>query len=166
MRFGLHTHLVEEVIEYARNGELFVGPYRGDTSSMLIETDFAKAQERAWTQHPDGDYAIWSDLKEGVKSEVLEKRYQLVGFDAIDNELIKLADELGGILKKRLRRGPYEDLTDEVLADFYDCAYKRAVFGSEPHFFETLYACYRAGGWPCGWKGDYPTGTLVVYLWS
>jgi|SRR5581483_430988 len=164
MRFGPHTPLVEEVIDYARNGELFVGPYRGDTSAVLIEADFAKAKERAWTQDPENDNAIWADLRGLVMSKVRGQRNKLVGFDAASKELPKLGDELSAIFKKRLIRGPYDEILDDIASDFYHCAYKRAVFGSGPHFFETLYECYRAGAWPCGWKGEYPAGTLVVYL--
>lgn len=164
MRFGPHTDLVEEVIDYARTGRLFTSPYRGDTDAVLIEGDFAKAQERSWTQDPEDDYAIWSDLREIVMSKVRGQRNKLSGFNAVGQELPKLGDELSAIFKKRLVRGPYDAIMDEVASDFYRCAYKRAVLGDQSHFFETLYECYRAGGWPCGWKGEYPEGKLVVYL--
>lgn len=163
MRFGPHTHLVDEVIDYARNGDLFICSYRSDTNVVLIETDFTKALERARTQDPESDYAIWADLGELLMSKVRGQCNKLVGFEAASKELPKLGDELGSIFKKRLGRGPYDEIMDEVASDFYRCAYKRAVLGGEPHFFETLYECYRAGGWPCGWKGNYPVGTLVVY---
>jgi hypothetical protein len=164
MRFGPHTPLIEEIIDYARNGELFVGPYRGDSSSVQIEHDFAKAQELAWTQDPESDYAIWADLNALVMSKVRGHRNKIIDFEAMSKELSKLGDELGLIFKKRLSRGPYDAIVDQVASDFYHCAYKRAVFGIESHFFETLYECYCAGGWPCGWKGEYPAGTLVIYL--
>lgn len=164
MRFGPHTQLVEEVIDYARNGELFVGAYRGDKNVVLIETDFSKAQERAWTQDPDNDDMIWSDLRGLLMSKVRGQRSKLANPEIGSKELPKLGDELNAIFKKRLSQTAYDAIMDEVASDFYHCAYKRAVLGNEPHFFETLYESYRAGGWPCGWKGEYPAGMLVLYL--
>jgi hypothetical protein len=35
MRFGPNTYLVEEIANYARNGDLFVSPFRGD----VVEAD-------------------------------------------------------------------------------------------------------------------------------
>jgi hypothetical protein len=163
MRFGPHTPLVEEVIDYANTGDLFVRPYGGDSSRVLVETNFARARERAWTQDPESDFAIWTDLREMVMSKVRGQRHEIAGFDAASKELRKLVDELSAIFKKRLKRGPYDEILDDVASDFYNCAYKRAVLGNVPHLFETLYECYRAGGWPCGWRGQYPDGVLVVY---
>ena len=31
------------------------------------------------------------------------------------------------------------------------------------HFFNNLLQVYLAGGWPCGWEGEYPEGRLVVF---
>ena len=53
---GPYTPLIEEVVDYARNEELFVCPYRGNRNSVLVETDFVKAQEFAWTQDPESGW--------------------------------------------------------------------------------------------------------------
>lgn len=165
MRFGIHTHLVDEIIEYARDSEIFVhhahSPILG---SCAIEPDFVAAQERARTQDPEDDYAIWADLCSLEMSKVRGLRTSVPGFDAVSLELPKLGDEFSVIFKTRLGHGPYDAIRDKVASDFYHFAYKRAVLGDVPHFFETLLDIYRAGGWPCGWKGSYPAGRLVVYV--
>lgn len=161
MRFGPQTNLVEEVIEYAARGDLFIGPYRGDACAIFVERDFPKALELARTQNPQDGYAIWTDLNEIVMSKVYGQQDDLD--DLVNEELFRLGDELGAIFRKRLGRGPYAEIVDEVASDFYHCAYKRAILGGSPHFSERLYECYRDGGWPCGWKGEYPAGLLVVY---
>lgn len=161
MRFGKNTYLVEEVIDFARNGAILVGPYR--SRGVLIEADFSIALERARTQNPEDGYAIWTDLIGLTVSKVRPQLRKLADFDVLSKELPKLGDEFGVILKKRLGRSSYDEIIDEVASDLYHCAYKRAVLGDEPHFFDKLLECYRAGGWPCGWKGDYPSGQLIVY---
>lgn len=30
-------------------------------------------------------------------------------------------------------------------------------------FLEELFSLYRTGGWPCGYKGEYPHGQFIVY---
>lgn len=163
MRFGQHTRLVEEVIDFARYGNILVGPYRGNASDVMVETSFLSAMELARTQDPVEGYAVWGDLISLVMSKVRAQRSRLVDTNLVNEELPRLGDELHAIVKSRLGRGPQDEIMDEVSSDLYHCAYKRAVLGDAPHFFETLYQCYIAGGWPCGWKGEYPAGTLVVY---
>ena len=33
----------------------------------------------------------------------------------------------------------------------------------ENQFINNLLQVYLAGGWPCGWEGEYPKGRLVVF---
>lgn len=160
MRFGPNTPLIYEVIAYATAGRVIAGAYSGDKS--VIETDLDKAKERAWTQDPNEGEEIWADLRAQQKAQVLKKRYTFVGFDAADRELVKLSDELRIILSDRLH-GQLADLLDDVASDLYYIAWKRAVLGTETEFFETVFEAYKAGGWPCGWRGSYPTGSLIVF---
>lgn len=164
MRFGNYTPLVEEIVDYARTGDLFMGPYLADRTSAIVETSFTKSIELARTQDPEMGYEIWTDLNERLMSKVRGYGVKTSGFNEIRKELPRLGDELASILKKRLRLSPFEEIVDEVASDFYHCAYKRAIIGGAPDFFETVFCCYRAGGWPCGWRGEYPDGLLVVYL--
>ena len=73
MRFGPNTYLVEEIANYARNGDLFVSPFRGDANTVFIERDFVKALERARTQEPETDDAIWTDLNE-LMMDILSRK--------------------------------------------------------------------------------------------
>jgi hypothetical protein len=66
---------------------------------------------------------------------------------------------------KRKLNASHGNLLDDVVGDLYNSAFNRCVRGrNKSSFFEKLLAVYRAGGWPCGWDGDYPSGRLAVYL--
>ena len=40
---------------------------------------------------------------------------------------------------------------------------KRFSSNAEPYFFNELLEIYKAGHLPCGWKGSYPEGTILIY---
>ncbi|MFV5516523.1 hypothetical protein [Acinetobacter gerneri] len=55
---------------------------------------------------------------------------------------------------------PY--LLDSIYSDF-----TKIVFNDytklNNQFFNNLLQVYLAGGWPCGWEGQYPKGKLVIF---
>jgi len=93
---------------------------------------------------------------------VLRARYELPDLDAVDNELGNLVDILGAVVLRRLR-GTFREIVDDVAGDLYNCAYRRAVLGYKEGLFEEIFDAYKSGGWPCGWKGNFPEGALVVF---
>ena len=44
------------------------------------------------------------------------------------------------------------------------CAPNRLVNGKVDNFYEKVFKVYKMGGWPCGWKGEYMEGKMIVYL--
>lgn len=51
------------------------------------------------------------------------------------------------------------------MVDLRNCAYNRAINGKSENFYEYIFKIYLAGGFPCGWKGDYPdSGVIIAYL--
>lgn len=44
------------------------------------------------------------------------------------------------------------------------CALNRLVNGKTDNFYEKIFEVYKQGGWPCGWKGTYPIGEIIVYV--
>ena len=40
---------------------------------------------------------------------------------------------------------------------------KRFSPNDEPHFYNELLEIYKAGQFPCGWRGSYPEGTVLIY---
>lgn len=163
MKFGNNTNLVEEVIEFVEIGELLNGLYKGPFEDIIVEKDFDKALEIAWSQDLPDSHLPWSDLREAKMGEVMEVRYSLSDFNETDAALGKLVDQFGDILSNRLK-GKHKELLDEVVGDMYNAAYSRAVNGISDNLLEQIFTIYKNGGWPCGFKGDYPDGNLIVYL--
>jgi hypothetical protein len=51
---------------------------------------------------------------------------------------------------------------DDLRLDLVEYAVARA-FGRES-VFTRIFPVYRAGALPCGWRGRYPEGTLLVHV--
>ena len=49
----------------------------------------------------------------------------------------------------------------DILAAMMENAYMNSNHGS--YFFLELLTVYEAGHFPCGWRGEWPQGSLVVY---
>jgi hypothetical protein len=50
-----------------------------------------------------------------------------------------------------------------VFEDFYRFLIYKTLFGELDAFHQKLYNVYADGGIPCGWKGEFPDGNLLVY---
>ena len=142
MKFGNNTSLVEEVINFVESGELFSGLYNNSLEGVIVEDDFEKAKEFAWSQDLPDCPLTWSDVREQEMSEVIGVRYSLSDFGEVDAALGGLVDQFGDVLFKRLK-GDYEDLVDEVIGDMYNAAYCRAVNGVTENLLEKLFVVYK-----------------------
>ena len=161
MSFGEHTGLVEEVIAFAK-GDGLLG--RGDPAagSWEVIRSLDEAKRLAW-ETPIGDQEfLWTDLREQQMAEVRGATYGKSGFSAVKDALSGNLRTLTQLVERRLDE-QHEDLVDDVVGDLNNCAFNRAANGANG-FYEQLFAAYRAGGWPCGWAGTFPSGRLVVYF--
>lgn len=113
-------------------------------------------------------YVGWSEFRDCVeprpvgalKSNIHKLTYKEC-YDAI-REIQSLGIDL---LTKRGwedKTGPLLDVAEEAYEDMYDMgAY--LISGDKSLFGHRLYEAYSAGGWPCGWSGEYPEGSMIVY---
>jgi hypothetical protein len=162
MKYGQNSNLVEEVIKFVETGKFFSEPYHGALENVVLEKDLELAKECAWSQEDANSPLTWSDLREQEMAEVMGQRYSLSDFDEADEELGGLIDEFGSVLQERLS-GEFLELIDDIVGDLYNVAYCRSVNGVTNGLLEKIYQAYLNGGWPCGWRGNFPKGELIVY---
>lgn len=162
MKYGKNTYLVEEVLSFAEKGALLEGVSGGGLGDSLLVRDLNEAKSFAWSQNLPSGQLPWVDLREREMRNILKTRYELPDFDAIDDDLGKLVDAIGAVAFDRLRGG-FKEIVDDVVGDLYNCAYRRAVVGYKDGLFERIFDAYQSGGWPCGWKGNFPRGVIMVF---
>src|SRR3569833_3112775 len=161
MNFGDNTQLVEEVVEFIREGSLMAGG-SGSWNDVFVTRSFERAKRLASGDIRYGSWG-WVDIREtehgklslsmlDPSSEVFQLRVQLAGIETCiwNNLRHRLPDQ-------------YEDAIDDIDADLCAIAESRALIGKTNEFYEALFRAYISGGWPCGWKGQYPEGKMVVY---
>lgn len=163
MTFGSHSHLVFDVLEFAKTGNLLQPIGIVEDTLCVVVASLEEAKVSAWQTPYGREEYLWTDIREQEMSKVNERTYSRPDFAEIRNNLMK---EIGGLsiaVKKRLD-GRHRELLDDIVSDLYNCAYNRVVNGTADGFFERMFSIYLFGAWPCGWSGDYPEGKFVAYV--
>ncbi|MGH1287384.1 cytoplasmic protein [Bacillus toyonensis] len=164
MKYGENTKLVEEVIEYIQKRNLFD---RNDIKlhSLLndieIIHDFDQAQELAWSQDLDVIQIVWDDIKSDESAKLLEGTYN-PDMEAKKDMLYEVFSDNQNYSQEFISID-HINIIEEVERDLEMCALNRLVNGKVDNFYERIFAMYKLGGWPCGWKGEYPEGRMIVY---
>ena len=146
-----------ELVNFCERGRLLGEPYRGDITKAAVIHDANEALVTSGTER-DGGYEFWPDL--------CEREYAKLGFDC--------PHWLPGKIDKFLI-GPFRQRTDDerlvleipiiwdaVQQDIWFCMASRNS-KNPGRLFDLIEEAYLASGWPCGWKGRFPHGQLVVF---
>ncbi|MDG5471417.1 cytoplasmic protein [Jeotgalibacillus sp. ET6] len=161
MKFGENTQLVEEVMDFIRNHKMF-NKYNFPVNNVEVMNDFSKAQTLAWSRDSNEVDAVWEYVKLQEAERIVEKVYDL--------DLVTQQDDLVDFFNDRVNYSDdflpfdYIDINEEVEGDLTMCALNRLVNGKTENFHEKLFQVYKQGAWPCGWKGKYPAGKIIVYV--
>ncbi|MCZ8533340.1 cytoplasmic protein [Psychrobacillus psychrodurans] len=161
MKFGENTQLVEEVMDFIRNNKMF---YKNNfhVNNLEVINDFNEAQNLTWSQDSSEVDTVWEYVKLQEAESIIEKVYDL--------DLVTQQDSLYDFFSDHDNYSndflPFEyiDINEEVEGDLTMCALNRLVNGKTDNFYEKIFEVYKQGGWPCGLKGTYPIGEIIVYV--
>ncbi|HZH14893.1 MAG TPA: hypothetical protein VE057_11115 [Archangium sp.] len=162
--------LAEEVLEFVVKGGLlsFSGELEPDKVMVVSRLDDALAYAKS--QELPEDVAIWADLKAYQFSEYQDVTSSLPPpeYSALHKELDTLEDRIVQAAWDRLVAREdleaSEELAQDIAPDLAHVAAARFLGGKQlSPFAEELFSLYRTGGWPCGYKGEYPQGQFIVY---
>ncbi|WP_199065711.1 hypothetical protein [Chitinimonas sp. BJB300] len=160
---GENTNLVLDVLNFLTSGNLLNPSGKAYLSNGFID-DLETAKSFAWEKFYGEDDYTWSDLRSEKMSEIWDVIYaEKEKYVEVDNQISSLLDEISRVVQVQLDH-QHKDLLDDIVSDIQSCLYSRAVFGKENFFFEQILFVYLNGGWPCGWKGNWPDGKLIGYF--
>lgn len=166
-----YSRIFSEIDNLFSSEKLFTPSFElTNRKDLLITHNLEEAVEMARFQMHDytkyklpKDQLIWRDLcssMEGVLTDIV--------YDKDESWFSQSSESTSLLLEKindRLTDRGFFDLVDEVLYDADVIALSKAFFKKpESVFFEFLFEIYKFGGWPCGWRGEYPEGKLCVYI--
>jgi hypothetical protein len=181
MRRGPDLKRANEVFDLLTVDHLMSGLVYGVIAIENVQfeaiEDIAEARRLATEQTLESEgYENWSDLGDLYAEQFsVPESYPFEEYETVRRELYELAslrvDGLrsamavgaDGITDWHLRPTHREVACECIMNDLFYMALARLQFGITYEFFETMFSAYKQGGWPCGWKGAYPEGKMVVY---
>ncbi len=168
----IHLSQIENKFDYLIlliNSEKFLSGSYHNTSEIII-SDQDDAITFATDQDVDylkgADYRDWTHILEDQDSvyKLLQSKNRFQGeedFMAIYN---KHYEKLNIILFDVCRTVNLSNfLMDCLSAQFYNIFSSSIIYDELPSFSKKLLLVLENGGFPCGWKGDFPEGQLIVY---
>ena len=101
----------------------------------------------------------WIDLRQLEMSNVEGNKFFIENYKYFDNIINNFQTKLSQIISVN---EIYDEAYDDIYSDLCDCMIGRLILGKD-YLFEKLYTVYKSGGRPCGWKGNFPEGKLIVF---
>ncbi|MDR3158826.1 MAG: hypothetical protein LBU11_07410 [Zoogloeaceae bacterium] len=154
MGFQEYLNNAPKLTWFCQNGKLLDGHYDGHDDHVFVTHDSDEAEQLSCDNEKEG----WIGLT--------EDEYIKLGFNCphwfylkVDNVLIDpLREKTDDIELVKM----IPNLWDDVSTVIRYCLSNRN--SAHPRqFFDMIERAYLSGGWPCGLKGKYPGGKLVVF---
>lgn len=113
------------------------------------------------------DYKSWSFVIEDADINFGKRTAMQISLgEKGDANLLRLLDEFNcteKIFKIGGDLGLRPMLLDAIVSDVHHFYVELVFFDSLSGLDKILFAVYKDGGIPCGWKGQYPAGSLLIY---
>ncbi|WP_312967047.1 hypothetical protein [Acinetobacter gerneri] len=126
----------------------------------FLEINFRLALKTAHNQNIDEPYESWNDLRSSISKEV----YNIVYKENLDLEDFEnKVDKLNSTLEKKLEGHTkiFYYFLDDIESDIH--LILMAIYvGYSEKLINLLLESYKSNYLPCGWKGEYPLGSLCV----
>ena len=156
------VELAGEFIQFLEGDNFFSQPYTSNkdyfiTSDISLAMDFAT--DNSWEKFTDWETVIDSQFPEDFDWKLNSRiDYQLQKNNYYD----LFTKNLNGLLEKWTTFdgiGIAHELIMHDIGYIFNC-YANGYF---PPIWQEILQVYYAGGLPCGWRGFYPDGKLVVF---
>ncbi len=161
--FDLKIEYMESCKEELKKAKLFT-VQKNVNEEVVVCDNFEKAKNFAFFHekysYRGGRGYTWGDIIELEMSKIMETVYAQENYKEVNKVLNKISicsEDLQIISKE------YYEIWDHVYYMLIECLKNRAILGETDNLYEKMFQAYLSGGWPCGWKGNYPNGKLIIY---
>jgi hypothetical protein len=155
-------------MELIQSPQFFMGEYIAQPNEIVIH-DETEAIDFATDQDIDlnkgSEYQYWTGIQEmNDRGAGYAEAKQLKLGKEFDSLLDSISKKITtALIQKGENTGIPSQLVDWACADFYLFLSNMTLFERQTKFHQSLYKVYENGGIPCGWKGEFPDGKLLVY---
>lgn len=144
---GNYKSIIDIIIEHEEDAIVFATDQ---------DVDYLKGIEYQYWTHILEDQDTTYYLLQS-KNRFLDQGEFMTVFDDYYNQL-------NTILFERCKKLNFSKfLTDCLSAEFYNIFVSHLIFDELPDFSKRLLFVLEQGGFPCGWKGEFPEGKMIVY---
>ncbi|MCR6476090.1 hypothetical protein NU688_07975 [Variovorax sp. ZS18.2.2] len=160
----------QELFELIESDKFLAGKYLAKQNEIVIKNPddaviFACDQDVDIVKGEE--YQYWTNILENhARTEERVDEKENLGLNREFNDLSeKIFDEkiMSAINEKAEALGIPEPLIDVIVGNFLIFLMNRVLLREQSSFDESLYSVYEKGGVPCGWKGEYPEGSMLVF---
>lgn len=131
-------------------------------SNKLFEFDPIENDDwEILTDQQKAEIYLYNDDVEQVWLDLREKNDLDWDFPRNQDEETQWRYVQKDILQK-LQKAGYEAYYDEVEYDLLNC-YLNIKHRQNNPLWNMIFKAYKKGAFPCGWKGEYPNGKLIVF---
>lgn len=169
-RFGPGTALVVQVIQFVDSGGVLRGKFRPSPDlpyPVHVIHSLNDVERFRSFEHPRSEIDSsweWQDIRSSSECAFSAASNRVADWWNGPGALLqKEGLRFGHILRAQLGELVPEDECLEIADQLWSLMMNRSVLGPNDLIYERLWQYYLASGYPCGWRGTYPDGELVVF---
>ena len=150
----------QPVVDFLSSDSFFSRPYDGDRERFIVT---ASPEEARYLLSDEWDE--WEEIIDAQQFSGLENFdwHYLVGSKLINTNCLGALDkDLHGVDKKLTIEGG-ANLLEETMPDNMRVLLNCYANNYVPEIWKDILYVFQHNGFPCGWKGDYPEGKMIVF---
>lgn len=168
---NIETNLSENIIKFLEKETYFDEPFKEGDIDFPIQKIISpiKADEILNYMLDDDEVLIYQEWGIVRANQIVdmkrkyEEKYNKDNYE-LSSEIFKYVTRKinGKVIQDKELNMQIPTLIDCLIDDFLYIVFND-YSNMENQFINNLLQVYLAGGWPCGWEGEYPKGRLVVF---
>ena len=152
--------LAQPVVDFLSSDSFFSRPYDGDREKFIVTTSPEEARYLL-----SDEWDEWEEIIDTQQFSGLENFdwHYWVGSKLIKTNCLGALDKDFHGADKKLTIEGGANLLEETMPDNMRILLNCYANNYMPEIWKDILYVFQHNGFPCGWKGDYPEGKMIVF---
>ena len=151
----------QPVVDFLSSDSFFSRPYDGDRERFIVTASPEEARYLLGDEWDEWEEII--DAQQFPDSDDFDWHY-LIGAKLTNTNCLGALDkDFHGADKKLTDEGSGANFIEETMLYDMDILLNCYANNYMPEIWKDILYVYQHNGLPCGWKGDYPEGKMIVF---
>ncbi len=151
----------QPVVDFLSSDSFFSHPYDGDRERFIVTASPEEARYLLGREWDEWQEII--DAQQFSDSDDFDWHYIIGPKLGKTNCLGALDKDLHGADEKLTNEGSGANLVEETMLHNMEILLNCYANNYIPEIWKDILYVYQHNGFPCGWKGDYPEGKMIVF---